>query len=422
MLRALALFGPVLTVLLAATAAFGADRPTLAMGAATVFLALGGISAISGFSPKLAAPAVLATGGGVLVLLSQLLGPSFHHAIPDMLTLAAAGAIYLTVAVAASRTTGAVLVSVGLSLGLILISVGAFAGFVTSPESLYGQPKAFHETRLTAAFLSANTAATLFGMATLFGLTGVLRALGSDGAQGVMLDRIGRMGGLPLVLLIFAGTCLVLTGSRGGIMATGLASMGLLLWGQERLSGKNTLIALLFMAFGLLLLLLISGSVLGDRLSATGALEASGREDLWRASLGAFFEMPLQGHGMGRFEAALAGQMTPETAPELVQQGAAHNLLLQWLLQTGLIGTAGGLMLLLAAVWPLLKGLGRRRSQRIMLKGSAMIALMVMIHGMLDYGLEIPAVLWWFSAFLGLGAGIATGERGPESRSRSSGA
>ena len=205
-------------------------------------------------------------------------------------------------------------------------------------------------------------------------------------------------------------------------MATGLASMGLLLWGQERLSGKNTLIALLFMAFGLLLLLLISGSVLGDRLSATGALEASGREDLWRAGMDAFFEMPLQGHGMGRFEAALAGQMTPETAPELVQQGAAHNLLLQWLLQTGLIGTAGGLMLLLAAVWPLLKGLGRRRSQRIMLKGSAMIVLMVMIHGMLDYGLEIPAVLWWFSAFLGLGAGIATGERGPESRSRSSGA
>ncbi|MEM9233816.1 MAG: O-antigen ligase family protein [Pseudomonadota bacterium] len=414
-----ALMIPALGALLVATALFGADRPAAALILSGMLLAVGAAGVWCRSRPRLGASTWAGLWGGAVVLLGQSLGPQPREAVPDLAVLIAAGAVYMTFAGMASSARYADSVIRGMGVVLIVTGGAAFLDFVTSPETVYGQAKAYHETRLTAAFLSANTAATLFGIATIFGLSGVLRVMGPGGRADMssLFDRIGRAGTLPLLVLIFSLTCLVLTGSRGGLAATFVASASLVMWTRRGAgAGGNIWIPAVVLAGIAALLVAASGSVLGDRLSS-GATEGNGRALIWAVSMEAWKEAPLFGHGFGRFEAAIAQHITADTAAVLSQQGAAHNLALQWLVQAGIVGTAGGMVMLGAALWPLRVGLKRRRRQRIVMKAKGAIALLVMLHGMVDYALEIPALVWWFSACLGLGAGVATADKTP-SRTR----
>ena len=118
---------------------------------------------------------------------------------------------------------------------LLLIAVGGFFGFITDPASLWGQAKAFHQDRLTASFLSANSAAAFFTMAAIMAFAGLLRAVGDKATPGEgvfrLADRVGRKALLPLVLLLFALTCLFLTGSRGGVATAAFSLVILFVWG-----------------------------------------------------------------------------------------------------------------------------------------------------------------------------------------------
>ncbi|RFB01521.1 O-antigen ligase family protein [Parvularcula marina] len=416
MAKTLLLAGPVLFLLVLATALFGADRPAFALFLSGAFLSVGAVAAW--VTPRIRlTPAIwLGLWGGAIVVLGQSLGPHPAISLPDLAVLLAAGAVYLTMAGAVSTGRQAEHVFRAMSIAVLLVGIAAFFNFIASPDTVYGQSKAFHEGRLTAAFLSANTAATLFGMFSLFGLAGVLRVLGGGGLAGIF-DRLGKGATLPLLVLIFSLTCLMLTGSRGGIAATIVAGAGLIFWDRQEAKSKLPfwvpVLAILIVGAGLTA---ASGSVLGDRLTE-GAIDGNGRMLIWQVSLAAFQGAPLFGHGFGRFEEAIAPHITLETAPILIQQGAAHNLLLQWLVQGGIVGVAGGLAILTAAILPLRAGLARRRRQRGMMKLAGAMMLLVLLHGMLDYGLEIPAVVWWLSAFLGLGAGVAAAEKTAKKKS-----
>lgn len=410
---------PLLLVLLAATALFGADSTVLALILSGLLLGLGSVAVWMKPNPRLAPAQWLGLWGGAVVVLGQMLGPAPGEVVPDLTVLLAAGAVYF-VMVGAAANAKATETALKLMAGaLILIGLVSFLDYVTSPGTLYGQAKAYHEGRLTAAFLSANTAATMFGMFSLFGLAGTLRAMG-PGEAGPLLslfDRVGKAATMPLLVLIFSATCLLLTGSRGGLAATLVAGTALVLW-ERRGTDKPVQMwtpVLVIIVIGAALMA-ASSSVLGDRLAGSG-VDAGGRALTWAVSWQAFLDAPLFGHGFGRFEAAIAPHITLETAPVLSQQGAAHNLLLQWLVQAGFIGTAGGLAVLIAALLPLYRGLRRRRRQRVVMKATAATALLVLLHGMLDYALEIPALVWWFAAFLGLGAGVAVAEKTESSSS-----
>lgn len=413
--RLFLLFG-LFTLLTIAVAAFGADSPSASLflsGTLSLLAVIGvGRRLPSGLEMSL----WLGLWGGGVILLGQLAGPAPAHSLPDLATILGAGAVYLTVLQLARSRSGLDYARYAFSVTLILIGVLAFVDFVSSPTTLYGAEKGYHEHRLTAAFLSANSAATFFGMASLFGLGGVLRFSARAEDTATLLDRFAKGGILPLLVLIFSLTCLVLTASRGGMAATILAA-GVLVWwdrreGRDGLGWKG---GTAIVAGLVVIVALTSGGIMQDRLTELGT-DDTGRRVMWAVCFDAWKAAPLFGHGFGRFEMAIAPYITAETAGVLSVQGAAHNILLQWLVQAGLVGLVGGVSLVLAAGWPIVRGL--RRRPRTLLRTVAAIALMVFVHGQLDYGLEIPAIVWWFSAYLGLGAGAALAETSSRRRRR----
>ena len=412
-----------LLALLGALAALGADSAPAAPLLAFGFLILGMICLTGAEMPRLPSGVIWAGAGVLFVLLvGQSIvvlsgqGQEGGAVAQEGGVLMAGIACFILGRVAALETKAADRAMAWFMAALVVVAVLSFIDFVAAPEQVFGRAKPFHQDRLTGPFLSANTAATFFAVSTVLAFVHLLRAArGAEGSVVRALERVGRRALLPLILFVFALTALLLTGSRAGLLVMIGSLGGLFLWdamaarkGAGPSASKS--LALGMSAFFILLIVLwwASGGIAQDRLVGLQTDDA-GRGVLWQASWNAFLASPLWGHGLGRFTEAIAPYITEESAPILILQGAAHNLPLQWLLQTGVIGTLAAVAFLWALSRHLLAGLSKRRRQRTLIRTVIICGGLALVHGLVDYGVEIPAVFWTLCLLLGLGSGIADG-------------
>ena len=404
-------FGLAVLVAALGTLALGAD------GALASYLGGGALAAcalIAGGRARM--PFAFWVGLGTVAFLSVrsawgnwwLAGPE----LAAMVGIAGAFAVGVQCGAETRRARRAMLV---LTVALGVLAVLAFAAHVADPDAVLGREKPYHAGRLTGTFLSANTAATVSALGLVVGLAGLARAV--RGADGVLraVEAAGQRGLAPGVLALFAGACLLLTGSRGGILA-GVVGAGLVLMPRGGMRGLRW--SVLAGAAGVLAIAMAaSGSVLGDRLADVGA-GGSGRAALWSASVAAWLEAPWLGHGLGTFARTLAPQVTAETAPVLGTQGAGHDAALQWLVPTGVVGTALGAVTLLALARTLTAGLARRRRGRWIVRAGLAGLAVFALHGLVDYAFEVPAATWWLALLCGLAAGVAGGGSASQDRRR----
>ncbi|MEM9421705.1 MAG: O-antigen ligase family protein [Pseudomonadota bacterium] len=427
----MAAYGIGLAVLLGALFALGADSmPSGAIFAsmlafAALFMAAkqkGNLFPSRFFWSGAAALLVLAIAQ--LIAISKMTGRADWHATTqEAVILVGAVACFILGHCVCLETKFAARAFRWLVAVLLGVSILSFVDFAAAPDQIFGRDKPFHHDRLTVPFLSANTAATFFGISTVLAFGQLLNA-GRGTGGGVMsaIERIARHAVLSLLLFAFGLTALLLTGSRAGLVATGVGLLALFLWDGLAVSrSSSTPPGSIFRRVGirtvggvvggaglLAMSWAISGEVAQDRLLGLQTDDA-GRFVLWEASWQAFLDAPIWGHGLGQFSTAIAPHITQATAPTLVLQGAAHNLLLQWLVQTGVVGTVVGATFVALIGSKIVSGLRRRRRQRTLIRTVLTIWGVVLMHGLLDYGVEIPAILWLLGLLLGMGSGIAAG-------------
>ena len=415
-----ALFLAGVAVALVATAWFGADGALASYVGGLLFSGLGAAS-LATKRPIL--PPAFWIGGALAAALAAraALAQRLFLAGPELAAMAGLLGAFAVGLGAGGETRRAARSATLLGGALLFVITAAFLLHVTDPDAVLGRPKPYHQGRLTGPFLSANTMATLSALALVLGVTGAARAARGAGSLLRAAENLGRRGLLYALLALFSAVCLMLTASRAGLAAGGAAGLLALWWqargvGDQPRSWRRGAVLLGLAAIGAVLLF-SSGEMAQERLSGLGT-EGNGRLALWQASLAAFAEAPLFGHGLGSFARAVAPHVTAETAPVLSVQGAAHNLALQWLVQTGLFGTAVGAAGLAALVRTLLAGLSRRRRGRFVLRAALCALLAAGLHGLADYGLEVPAVTWWLALLCGLAAGVAQGGTARRERRR----
>jgi|GEM_PF-436637 len=303
-------------------------------------------------------------------------------------------------------------------LNLLVIFTGAFAAWafvshLADPGVLFGSiALPYASQRLSAAFLSANTAATVFGMGLVLSAAALVQALRAQAGGGPRggLQRAGTAGAAAA----FCAACLLLTQSRGGF-AAGMASLGVLLvWEARarrwRLFGLAGL-GLAGVIAALAALAVLGGGPLLERLASVGAAP-DGRGAIGAAHWGAFLSSPWLGYGLGGFDAVNRMVTTRETYPVLWNVHAVHNVYLQWLEEAGVIGAAAmfaAIGLVLAGIW---RGAGRRRRMTTWIRGLAAASLVALIHGATDFGLQVPSVAFELACLLGLAGGLAMRGRG----------
>jgi len=413
-----------LAIIAAAAALFGADTQAAALVLSAGLCAAALIAALAsntGATPVLLGWLGLVGGWLVIGVFQPGWISSGAH---EYAALAGAAAVWMSARAGAQTTRVAELLwRATLGLGLVMGAI-AFISFFTAPEQLlWSQHPYGRQTRLSTPFLSPNTAATFYSVIAVMAVAEVLRALRTVKPHASLIGQVEariQASALGLITALVSLSCVFLTASRAGATVCALAIAALIIWQalSRWRSGQTTSLASWAVPVALIGLLagafILSGALYADRLEATVLDENTDRAILLSAYWRAVELAPWLGHGPGGFHYVNALIADARNAPMIMNQGAAHNVLQQWLLQAGLIGTLIAALLLLTLLQRVVRGLWRRRQQTLYLKAVIIIAVLVLAHGMVDYAVEIPAFMWLFAWVLGLGAGIASGGSRPE--------
>ena len=280
--------------------------------------------------------------------------------------------------------------------------------FVVAPGSVLWLSKSAFQDRLTGTFFSANVAACAFGVMAMVMLSTIdVRLLGLPGRSSKDWMFIIEYAGAAVIL-----ACVVLTASRSGAVATILGVIVLLVLSKWRAPSsaaggrRQWLFYLAAAAFALGLVL--AAQVLMNRLSSLEA-DWNGRRTLFAVHWAAFLKSPLTGYGLGSFTALNKLLVTPSSFGALWYVRAAHNVYLQWLEETGVVGATLMFAIIGMILFEIIRGLARRHAMRSLMRGVLAASAVLLIQGLADFTLQTPGVAILWALLLGLGYGVATG-------------
>ena len=284
-------------------------------------------------------------------------------------------------------------------------------------EAIGWIPKTVYIGDATGTFVNRNSFATYTNLGVVICLAllaqpflaarevGDLRRIAAQAASQ-MLERHALLL-LALAILVMAS---LRSHSRGGLLSLVLtvAVMALLLFIAARPRLPTILAAVAAMCLAGWSLIAVSGGGTLERIGQIDAnydLEEAGRLAYWQVSLGMVAERPWQGYGYGNFEEAFA-QHRDERFNDRVDK--AHNTYIEHLVELGVPATAllylGPLVLFGYCV----RGLLVRRRNQVFPLVAVGATVLVGLHALVDFSLQIPAVAVTFATLLGIGVAQAT--------------
>jgi O-antigen ligase len=328
-------------------------------------------------------PTISVNRSATLLAMSQLLGLA---------------ALFLFGAMAGSQRAW------GVRLGSVILVGGAIWAAIALIIFLSGA-QIGQAGRLGGGLLSANSAATMLGILALLATGWLLRAL-RESRELAGPDRWSRisLAVAPLALLVFA---LILTGSRMGTLATLAGVLTLGVWQAFAEPGRSW--KTLGVAAGVTLIAAIVvglGNDLVLRRVAALDQDVDVRSVIFAVHWRAFLDAPLWGSGLGSFIDVNSYLMSAETYRELWNIRATHNVYLQWLQEAGLIGSAPMFALIGLAIIASALRAGTLSRGGWALRALVAANVVVLVHGLTDYALQVPSIAAMWALLLGLQFGF----------------
>ena len=369
---------------------------------------------------RVAAPWLAATAVVFTAWVGLGLAGNWHRAQAEIITLTAAGFVFLAGSTAGRASETLSFVWRAMIWAWLLFAVLALIGHITNYTGDPMQSGAYDATRLRAGFVSPNTTATLLSIAALFCLGKLLYAVNHASSdvksRQEFVDYIFRASLTTIVALALTLSCLWLTASRF-VTIICILSVIILVDAEYRtyrgrhlhLDGIKKYIRAF--VYGVLVMAAVTTfvlEVLADRaVEATSDLPS--KLDLFGLYWSAWLEKPWFGHGLGSFNRVNDGLMTLENVGTTGTLGAAHNIVLQWLVQQGIIGSALMFGAVAAIHVSMIRAIQKTtRRSKTFLRVSLCVSCLVILHSMLDYALEIPSIMWTYAFVLGLAHGRST--------------
>jgi hypothetical protein len=294
-------------------------------------------------------------------------------------------------------------------VGAIYAAYGVIAYFVAPNNILWFEKLAYRDS-VTSTFVNRNSYATYAGIGLVSALALTLSYyIRQDSAESlarkmtqVIAATIGR-GGAWIACVFVIGIALILTGSRGGVLATiaGIIALSLMAGVRGR---KNALVA----GSGLLMAILVIGAAffnfgdfLADRLTTQG-LASDDRLAVYVLAWRSIGDAPFLGFGDGAFQEVLPMYRDASIGPFGVWD-KAHNSYLELLQGVGV--PVAGLFLsgvALLAGRCVVAALTRQHSATAPLAASA-ATVIISLHAFVDFSMQIQAVALSWAALLGAG-------------------
>jgi O-antigen ligase len=264
---------------------------------------------------------------------------------------------------------------------------------------------------VTSTFVNRNSYATYAGMTLFCGLGLVVGELARHARPGVslrrlaldVLSRLHAPFAVGVIACLLAGAALLLTQSRGAFVAL-CAALVAFVWSLRRIalvtSGASVRAIAVF-AIGLFVGIVgLAGEQTLGRLTATDA-HALNRLAYYRTTWDAIWDRPLLGTGYGTYADAFKAYNHPGTGTYFLDR--AHNTYLQAIMELGWPAAAALYSGLALLVFRCLRGrfvLGRSAPYPTVL---AACSVLVAVHSLVDFSLEMPANAATYALLLGVG-------------------
>ncbi len=359
------------------------------------------LGAITGL-PMLQVPA------GAETLVSDTLSLAPNTTLLAFIRTATYAALFILLVQLTANRSRAQLVARGLFLVVALHAGYGLIALTQLGDTFLLAPKIAYLGSATGTFVNRNSFATFLAIGCTLGVSLTIQDAFRGGAapwrinSGVLFDAMG---------VVVIGTTLVATQSRAGAFA-GLCgtvfAAALLLAPRMRLGRFVTIIALSVPVL-LVLLFFLHGEGLLDRLGAQG-LSSNSRLELYRQVVGMIFTRPFLGFGGGAFETAFTLFHEPSLSPE-VRWDHAHSSYLTLWAEYGLVMGSLPMLALGFLGWKAWRRIGGELPRAELAAAALGSLLVVAIHSLVDFSLEIHAVALLFVTVLALGVSGRT-ERG----------
>lgn len=154
----------------------------------------------------------------------------------------------------------------------------------------------------------------------------------------------------------------------------------------------------------LVLIALEAGQGVLQRLPGLGE-DASDRREIFAIYWRAFLDAPLFGSGLGSATYVTKLGLTAENYETVWNVQSAHNLVLQWLAEGGLILSVPMGLALIVVIAGVFRGLNEQTA-RVLLP-LLFANFIVLAHGLSDFALQIPAFAFYWSFLLGLQTAVS---------------
>ncbi|MBX3489219.1 O-antigen ligase family protein [Parvibaculum sp.] len=320
---------------------------------------------------------------------------------------------WVTLETAQSRRRATLALTVFVGIAAAYAAYG-LAVFFAGNETILFMRKWDYFDALTSTFVNRNSYATYAGLGLLCAVGLLLdkaRNLAPRGGVGRPLaSRLNSPALLHLAPLLVAaliiGTALVLTGSRAGVAATAaalLALPALAMLGGRGSRLRHIIVALPVLAT-LLAILLFAGNPLMERFEKDPL--ATDRLPAFALSLSAVEDAPWLGTGYGAFHETFASYRDLSvSSPSSWKK--AHNTYLENMLGLGVPAAISLNLAIFLVAARALRVIPSRRKSRVFPTLAVAATVLVGLHALVDFSLEIPAVAATYAFIMGIGAAHA---------------
>jgi O-antigen ligase len=280
---------------------------------------------------------------------------------------------------------------------------------------------------LSSSFVGRNNAATYFGIGSVVAFAmlshqiGTVLASGSGSSAryrfGLFLESLGGALGLYFLAFWLLFTAVLLTVSRGGIIAT-LLALGATFMLMQLRSGYQArkhrtpglrLLAILALVALIVTAIEISGAHIIERLYSVG-FDANIRASVYKDTLNAIRDHAWLGSGYGTFQDVFPLYRSVP-APDFLVFAKAHNDYLELFLGLGIPGALLFLFALFLILKRCLRGYFERRRDSVFPLIAIGATVLVFVHSFVDFSLQVEAISMCFAMLLGIGAAQSVSSR-----------
>lgn len=281
-------------------------------------------------------------------------------------------------------------------------------------------PKTAYFDSLTSTFVNRNSYATFAGLGLLCAIALLLNHMMPYFALKhparakfvIICEELAANAALKTLAVLAIAISLLLSTSRAGIFSSvvGIVSLFLIFFGQQRLKTRHLIYTLVATTVVVSVLFIVGGNYFSKRMDSNDIDSSYAfRNYMYMTTWEAIKSSPLKGTGFGTYADVIPAFKDDRVGAPFQRWDKAHNTYLENALELGLPAAIIFNFSIVLVALITARGIWRRRRNKLIPALGVCATVIVGLHSLVDFSLQIPAVAILYACIMGVAASQSWG-------------